>query len=252
MALGSTAPALVGDAVLPTVVLDPDGFVLDVPEDSDRSGLLGSLIAMSEPVADDAWVALAQSSFVQTLGSVEALQDARGSAASGRPAAGRTGSGRGAATATGLLEVAAGVIELDAGTDLISVGLSGFDTHDGQANRLPRLLEDLAAGLGTFDERLQASGRAGDVVVVVQSEFGRRVAENGGGTDHGQAGLSMVIGDAVTGGQLLGEARLGDLVDGDLPIVIDTRSVYADVLDWLGGPTDDVIGSTDRLGVITG
>ena len=65
------------------------------------------------------------------------------------------------------------------------------------------------------------------------------------------AGVQFVIGSGVRGGRIVGDAGLGALVDGDLPIGIDTRSLYAVALDWLGGPTDDVLGgSFDRYGLI--
>jgi uncharacterized protein (DUF1501 family) len=86
------------------------------------------------------------------------------------------------------------------------------------------------------------------------SEFGRRVEENGSGTDHGKASVALLAGSPLAGGhgggQIVGQADLGVLVDGDLPVVIDTRSMYAAALDWLGGPTDELLGDTyDRYGL---
>ena len=89
--------------------------------------------------------------------------------------------------------------------------------------------------------RLAASGHADRTATLAFSEFGRRVAENGsGGTDHGTAGIAFVFGPPVAGRQLVGGVDLGDLDNGDLRPDIDARSVYADVLDWLGGPTDEI------------
>ena len=74
------------------------------------------------------------------------------------------------------------------------------------------------------------------VMVVTTSEFGRRVAENGsGGTDHGNGGLQFVFGPSVAGGTIHGGYDLSSLDDGDIPLAIDTRSVYQAALDWLGG-----------------
>ncbi len=74
------------------------------------------------------------------------------------------------------------------------------------------------------------------------SEFGRRVTENGsGGTDHGTASVQFLIG---SGKGLYGNFDLKNLVDGDLPITVDTRSVYATALDWLGGPSDEILGNS--------
>ena len=63
--------------------------------------------------------------------------------------------------------------------------------------------------------------------------------------------MQFVAGAPVAAAQLVGSADLGRLDQGDLPIVIDTRSLYAASLDWLGGPTDDVLGGHyDRLGLL--
>ena len=80
------------------------------------------------------------------------------------------------------------------------------------------------------------------MLVITTSEFGRRVAENGSGTDHGEASVHFLAGGRVNGGQVVGQADLAKLDSGDLPIEIDTRSVYAAALDWLGGPTDEILG----------
>ncbi|HAP77146.1 MAG TPA: hypothetical protein DCR14_13810, partial [Acidimicrobiaceae bacterium] len=95
------------------------------------------------------------------------------------------------------------------------------------------LLDDLAAGLVLLRERLSADGLADDVLVAVTSEFGRRAAENGsGGTDHGSAGLSLLMGSGVRGG-MYGEVDLRDLVDGDVRPTIDPLVLYTACLDWL-------------------
>ena len=76
------------------------------------------------------------------------------------------------------------------------------------------------------------------------SEFGRRVQENKSlGTDHGTAGPVFLAGSPVKGG-LTGDAPdLSDLVDGDLKVQLDFRSIYASILDqWLGIESTDVLG----------
>jgi uncharacterized protein (DUF1501 family) len=98
---------------------------------------------------------------------------------------------------------------------------------------------------------MAAQGRAEEVLVVTTSEFGRRVAENGSGTDHGRAGVQFLAGPMVAGGQVAGAFALGGLVEGDLPVVVDTRSLYAEALDWLGGPTAEVLDADpERLGLV--
>jgi uncharacterized protein (DUF1501 family) len=68
------------------------------------------------------------------------------------------------------------------------------------------------------------------------SEFGRRVAENGGsGTDHGEASCMLAIGDPVAGGVYGSIPPLDDLSQGNLKWQIDFRQVYATIIDdWLG------------------
>ena len=83
---------------------------------------------------------------------------------------------------------------------------------------------------------LDASGDLDRVMVVTTSEFGRRVAENGSlGTDHGNGGLQFAFGPSVAGGVVHGGYDLGSLDDGDVPLAVDTRSVYRSALEWLGG-----------------
>ena len=61
------------------------------------------------------------------------------------------------------------------------------------------------------------------------------------GTDHGAASVQFLIGP---GKGLYGNFDLRNLVKGDLPITLDTRSAYATALDWLGGPTDEILGDS--------
>ncbi len=82
------------------------------------------------------------------------------------------------------------------------------------------------------------------VLVLVFSEFGRRVAENGSkGTDHGTAGPVLLAGPCVRPGLHGAYPSLTDLVDGDLKIAVDFRRVYATVLeDWLGLRSKQALG----------
>ena len=98
----------------------------------------------------------------------------------------------------------------------------------------------------------QSAGRIDEVLVITTSEFGRRVAENGSaGTDHGNGNMAFVVGSGINGGKVVGDLGLGAIVDGDLPLTVDTRSLYGIALDWLGGPIDEVLGgSFDRYGIL--
>ena len=77
---------------------------------------------------------------------------------------------------------------------------------------------------------------ADNVLMFLFTEFGRRVRDNGSGTDHGAGGVAFVIGDAVKGGQY-GEypsRKPDDLTQGDLAPTLDFRGLYATLLeDWL-------------------
>ena len=84
---------------------------------------------------------------------------------------------------------------------------------------------------------LREHNAADNVIVLMFSEFGRRVRDNGSGTDHGAAGATFVLGDKVKGGHY-GEYPSLDankLVQGDLNPNMDFRSIYSTILDkWLG------------------
>lgn len=240
ISLGAGSPALLGERATSTVVFDPAGFALDTPRGVDPDQLSAAFRATATPLGADATMAVAQSSVPATLDAVTALRPALQA-----PAAGD------ASGLASLLGVAARLVDLRLGTQVIVVTVGGYDNHANAAQAHPALLGDLAAGLDGFLTQIDAQGQADDVVVITTSEFGRRAAENGSGTDHGQASVQFVAGAPVAAAQLVGSADLGRLDQGDLPIVIDTRSLYAASLDWLGGPTDDVLGGHyDRLGLL--
>ena len=244
IALGAGSPALVGERAQSTVVLDPTGFALSTPDGVDADGLAHAFLATAAPLSTDPVIAAAQGAVPGTLSSVHSLAPALTDVAT-PDAAIEEGD------LTTLLGVAGRVIDLGLGTQIIVVSVGGFDTHANEAAAHPDLLADLATGLDRFLQAVDAQGRSDDVLVMTTSEFGRRVAENGSGTDHGKASVALLAGGPVVGGQLVGQADLGPLDDGDLPVAIDTRSMYAAALDWLGGPTDELLGGTyDRHGLL--
>lgn len=85
------------------------------------------------------------------------------------------------------------------------VAAGGFDTHSGQAEDLPQLHGSIDAAVMAFYQAMQDIGLGSDVTLFTASEFGRTLAINGDGTDHGWGGHQFVIGDAVQGGQIYGE-----------------------------------------------
>lgn len=129
-------------------------------------------------------------------------------------------------------------------TRVVYFSAGGFDTHAKQAETHEKLLGSFSNAVGTFMEEMEAIGKADKVVIVVFSEFGRRVAENfSNGTDHGAASTMFVIGNKVKGGVYGGIPDLKDLADGDLKYKIDFREVYAATLDdWMGGDSTAVLG----------
>ena len=130
------------------------------------------------------------------------------------------------------LDMVANLVELGVPTRAYSVSLGGFDTHSDERGTQQRLLGQLDAALSGFHRRLQGTDRGRQVVVLVYSEFGRRVRANGSdGTDHGTAGPVFLLGRGVRGGFHGAEPSLTDLDDGDLKHTTDFRSVYASVLD---------------------
>lgn len=139
--------------------------------------------------------------------------------------------------------------------------LGGWDTHSNQAADHPNLQRALGGSIKAFYDDLASittsAGNAQDrVMILAYSEFGRRVQENNGGTDHGTAGLSFCVGKAVKGGLYGGYPDLTNLDNnGNMRFTTDFRSLYATVLNrWLGlatSTTDSLLGSSyARLGFL--
>ena len=126
---------------------------------------------------------------------------------------------------------------LGAGLPIRCVGLRAYgmyDTHDDQAEPLAQGLKLTGESLLAFQRDLEARGLADRVITLVWSEFGRRAEENGSrGTDHGAAGVGMLMGSRVRG-QMIGELPpLRDALDrqGNLKATVDFRSVYSSLLE---------------------
>lgn len=129
---------------------------------------------------------------------------------------------------------------------------NAFDTHVHQPNLHARLLTYASDAVAGFMQDMERIGRADDVVMLVFSEFGRRVPENTNlGTDHGTANLMFVVGKPVQGGHYGTPPSLTELDDGDnLIFTTDFRRVYASVIEgWLGYPdaADILNGRFDTL-----
>ncbi len=141
---------------------------------------------------------------------------------------------------------------LEVGPKVIYLTIGGWDTHVNQVQRHQRLLEQVGKGLSALNQDLKARGLDKNILTMVQSEFGRRPTENvSGGTDHGTAGPVWLIGP-VRAGFYGGEPALDSLQKGNLPMHVDFRSVYAEILDrWLGMPSKRILsGSFPGVGVL--
>ncbi|GJM63567.1 DUF1501 domain-containing protein [Persicobacter diffluens] len=114
---------------------------------------------------------------------------------------------------------------------------SGFDTHAGQQKTQERLWKQTSQALLEFSEYLNKSNLLENTLIMVFSEFGRRVSQNASqGTDHGTAGNLYLISKNLPQAGFYNELpSLTDLdANGDLKYSVDFRSVYRSVLeDWL-------------------
>jgi uncharacterized protein (DUF1501 family) len=164
------------------------------------------------------------------------------------------------------LKAVAGAMARGIGTKVFWVQTGGFDTHSAQQTNAANagyanLMGNLSTSLLTFYTDLKNQGLLQDTLVVQFSEFGRRISENGSaGTDHGAAGLMMVLGGAVNGGLYGTAANLNPaganptLENGgnDVTYETDFRSVYARIIDnWLGSNSVTVLGNDFRKSSLT-
>ena len=137
------------------------------------------------------------------------------------------------------------VILKDLGTRVLYTSQGGYDTHANQIPVQTPLLSDLSAGIGDFFADLREHDAADNVMMMVFTEFGRRVKDNGSGSDHGSGGASYIIGQPVNGG-MHGEypsLKEEDQLDGDLCFNVDFRSVYSTIIDkWMGLDARSAIG----------
>ena len=157
--------------------------------------------------------------------------------------------------ATSLRDVAR-VHLADLGTRVFYTQQGGYDTHANEVPTHPKLLTDLSGALGDFFDDLREHDADSNVVVMVFTEFGRRVRDNNSGTDHGAGGGAFVLGRPVSGG-LHGEYPSLDPADhdtGDLRHTNDFRGLYATVLEnWLGIPSSPIVGGNfEKLPLFAG
>ncbi len=130
-------------------------------------------------------------------------------------------------------------------TEIYYASLGGFDTHANQAAKQKRLLQVYDDGIDVFVKDLKQQGTFKDTLIMVFSEFGRRVQQNAAnGTDHGTANQVYLIGEKLkTQGLYNSIPSLQDLDSrGDMRYQIDFRSIYASILNqWLQADDQSVL-----------
>jgi uncharacterized protein (DUF1501 family) len=142
----------------------------------------------------------------------------------------------------------------DLGTRIFYTQHASFDTHAGQLAAHPQLWKDVSEGVSAFFEDLHEHGEGDNVIMYMFSEFGRRVRDNGSGTDHGAAGAAFVIGDQIKGG-LYGEypsREAKNLEQGDLVPNYDFRGAYTTIVeDWFGMDSKPIVNGTfEKMGYL--
>ena len=139
----------------------------------------------------------------------------------------------------------------DLGTQFFYTQHGSFDTHFNQTPMHTKLWTDTSRAITDFFDDLHEHDAADNLIMVMFTEFGRRVRDNGTGTDHGAGGVAFVIGDPVKGGMYSEYPSLKpeDLQQGDLAPNYDFRGFYASMIDkWLGlDPVPIVGGNFEQL-----
>jgi uncharacterized protein (DUF1501 family) len=123
------------------------------------------------------------------------------------------------------------------GTRIFYTNHGGYDTHANEMPAHPKLISDLSGAVSDFMDDLEEHEAADDIVILVFTEFGRRMRDNGSGTDHGSGGGAFIFGKNVKGG-LYSEYPSLDPANWehgeDLQHTIDFRGIYGTVLEqWL-------------------
>jgi uncharacterized protein (DUF1501 family) len=124
---------------------------------------------------------------------------------------------------------------------------NSFDTHAGELAAHAKLWRDTSNAIADFYEDLKQHNASDNVLLLVFTEFGRRVHDNGSGTDHGSGGVAFIVGDAVKGGLYAEYPSLAEdkLLEGDLHFNNDFRSIYSTIVEnWLGLDSKSIVGGS--------
>ena len=132
------------------------------------------------------------------------------------------------------------------GTRIFYTSHGGYDTHSYQHPIQPDLLGELSGAIMDFFQDLRAHNASEEVALMIFTEFGRRIRDNGSGTDHGSGGGAFIIGERVKGGLYSEYPSLEPerwLNGEDLAHTIDFRGVYGTVLEqWLEVDAPPIVG----------
>jgi uncharacterized protein (DUF1501 family) len=132
---------------------------------------------------------------------------------------------------------------------------NGFDTHANQAQAHSGLWTDVSRNVDTFMDDLREHHASENVTLLMFSEFGRRISDNGSGTDHGAGSVAFALGEQVKGGfygeyPSLEPSKQED--GGNVAHNMDFRSVYTTLLeDWLGVDPVPIAGKFEKIKFIT-
>ncbi len=137
------------------------------------------------------------------------------------------------------------VHQANLGTRIFYCDHGSFDSHSNQVGMHDKLWLDVSQAVESFFDDLRENDAADNVIMLLFTEFGRRVHDNGSGTDHGAGGVAFIAGEPVRGGEY-GEypsTRPEDLEQGDLVPNLDFRSVYTTIVeDWMGLDAQPLVG----------
>jgi len=268
IALGPTVPTLLSGARVQGAAIPVGPLVL--PGDGTEQALFGAL-ARGEGT-DPVWVARSASAdrvllelherlgpVLERTGASDPLHlaglgtAARQGASTSLAIANGGGGQAGADVLAVQLSVVANLILAGSGADVYSIELGGFDTHADQERVQSALLSQLDTAVTAFVDALSGTRRGSRTVVVVYTEFGRRLGANAsGGTDHGWANVAFVAGPSVRGGFYGEPPSLTNLSEGNTVYTTDFRSLYASVLSQVLGtdPKPVLEGSFPQLTLV--
>ena len=123
---------------------------------------------------------------------------------------------------------------------------NGFDSHANQAQANAGLWTDVSRSVDDFMTDLREHDASDNVTLLLFTEFGRRINDNGSGTDHGAAGIAFAVGEHVKGG-IYGNYPSLELsqqeAGGNLKFNLDFRSLYSTILeDWFHLEPEPIVG----------